>query len=53
MTDKRLLLNGMVNGESKSGVFVYKVSACFKLYGTVAVSKGSSIVTSSVDQEKS
>ena len=52
MTDKRLLLNGMVNGESKSGVFVYKVSACFKLYGTVAVSKGSSIVTSSVDQRK-
>ena len=52
MTDKHILLNSMVSGPSKSDLFVYKVSACFKLYGTVAVSKGSSVVTTTIDQRK-
>ena len=52
MTDKHILLNSMVSGPSKSDLFVYKVSACFKLYGTAAVSKGSSVVTTTIDQRK-
>jgi hypothetical protein len=52
MQASTFLLNAPYLGKSDSDIYVYKVSACFKLAGQVSTVKGSSEVTSSVDQRQ-